>query len=334
MSPALVLVAAALIGQGAPTVPPELRRSSGQTARTVDPALPATIRDAVEQASAAELDPKRGAGNAIEILKARRALLTETPDKLQVDLRVAGVLLRSRFLNDAESPANERPARALSTFSRLDLSEPGLGAWLDRAIDGALPAVKTRFKAKDGRRIRVHVAAQGAGIEPDEMFGELARLFKAAGVELVKASPKDADFALKVAALEVRDEGGQATVRVTLDMGDAHANAHGDEPPWRRSLYRTALAPDAKQALRAGLAWLARIGGRDLLFRWLDERGLEGVIMFVPGGDGHGHEGHGHGAEHTDAPGRAPIVGAPRGTPTPRVQLPSNGKQPSPPKAP
>lgn len=323
----LLTMALGAVGQ---SVPPELRTNQP---RTIDPLLTAELRPAVEKASAAELDPRRGPGNAMEILKARRAELPELASKLQLDLRVAGVMLRSRFFNEPKLPAHERAARALSTYSRLDLTEPGLGPWLDRAIEGARPEVKKSFAAKDGRRLRVHVSAQGAGIDADKLFAELARAYEAVGVKLVKSSPKEADYLAKIAALEVRDDGGRALVRVTLDL----AAGQGPDPRWKKALYRTAEATDAKVAVDAGVSWLARIGGRDLLFAWLDARGLDGALMTAPGGgDGHDHgdhAGHGHGA----APERAPIVGEQRDRPpaAPRVQIsPHGGKQPAPPPSP
>lgn len=331
-TPALLLsVALAAVGQG-PGIPPELRASQPPT---IDPSLPPQIRAAVEVASAAELDPKRGPGNAMEILRARRNEVTEVPFKLQLDLRVAGVMLRSRFMNDAKLPPHERAARALSTFSRLDLTEPGLGVWVKRAIEGAEPAVKARFAAKDGRRIRLSVTAQGAGIDTDKVFGELARIYETVGVKLEKASAKEADYVAKLAALEVRDEGGKATVRVTMDL----AAVQGPEPRWKTSLFRTAIAGDAKVAVDSAVAWLARIGGRDLLFSWLDGRGMEGVLMRLPGADGHGHA-HGPTPMAPTGPGpeRAPIVGDKHDhdhAPPPRVQLaPGTGKQPAPPPSP
>lgn len=306
MSAALACLALALVGQG---IPPELRNNQP---RNIDMTLPGVLRPTLEQASDAELDPKRGTGNAMEIIKAARERLTDAPLRLSLDLRMAALVIRTRFLNDPKVPPEQRAARALSTFSRLDLTEPGLGVWVKRAIASAAPDNRARLTTKEAKRIRVYLATQGAGIDASPFYAELGRVLETMDMKLVKAAPKEADFTGKLAALEVRDEGGSATVRVTLDL----AATAGAEPRWRRTYYRTAIAPDAKVALEAGVTWLTRIGGRDLLFTWLDAHGLEGAVMVVPGqGD------HDHAHDHGEVPERAPIVGEPPKSAPPRVKI-------------
>jgi hypothetical protein len=316
MTATAVLLTLSLVGQ---SIPPELRVAQP---RTIDPALPSMLRVAVEQASSAELDAKRGPGNAVELLKAARDQQTDVPLKLQLDLRIAGVLLRARFSQDPKQPPTTRVARALSTYSRLDLTEPGLGEWIKRAVAASAPATQARFAAKDGRRLRLAVTAQGAGVDAEAFSRELTRVYGTLGVQVVKTAAKDADYVAKLAALDVRDEGGRTAVRVTMDL----AAARGEEPRWRTTLFRTSLAANPKDALAASVDWLVRIGGRDLLFAWLDAQGLEGVKMQAPAGDGHGHhdhDGHDHGGS-----GRVPITG---GAAPPRIQLDPGGRQPSPP---
>ena len=232
------------------------------------------------------------------------------------------LLLRARFSQDPKQPPTTRVARALSTYSRLDLTEPGLGEWIKRAVAASAPATQARFAAKDGRRLRLAVTAQGAGVDAEAFSRELTRVYGTLGVQVVKTAAKDADYVAKLAALDVRDEGGRTAVRVTMDL----AAARGEEPRWRTTLFRTSLAANPKDALAASVDWLVRIGGRDLLFAWLDAQGLEGVKMQAPAGDGHGHhdhDGHDHGGS-----GRVPITG---GAAPPRIQLDPGGRQPSPP---
>ncbi len=135
----LAFVLATFVAQN---VPPELRRNQQ---RGFDPVLPEIIRPAVERASKAELDPKRGAGNAVEILKAERKKFQGAQDiQLAIDVRVAATMLRSRFATNEKVTEPERLQQALSTFSKLDMSEPGLKEWTERAI-ALLPEVKAEL---------------------------------------------------------------------------------------------------------------------------------------------------------------------------------------------
>lgn len=311
----LLAVAMAVVGQG---IPAELKRNSG---RPIDPALHPEIKIAAERASEAELDPKRGPGNAMEILKAWRAEQPNDDLKLSLDLRVAATVLRSRFYVDKRLPEDERVARALSTYSKLDLIEPGFRVWLDRAIAAAKPELKAKLMTKEVRRIKFHLAMQGSGIDPAPLLATLTKQVKELGFELVKSSPTEADIVGKLSTLEVRDEGGKALVRTSLDL----TRITGPEPRWKKALFRTVEAPDAKVALLSASDWLLRMGGKEMLFGWLESQGMTNVIMSMPGHD-HDHEG---GTTH---PQRAPIAspGAPPATVAPKVVLPGGGKEPTP----
>src|SRR5688500_12538865 len=103
-------------------------------AAQLDPTLPDDVRPIVEQAVKAELDPKRGSGNAVEILKAEKTKFNDPAKGLSIDLRMAAIDLRRRFLTDERFPVPIRWEQALSTFARLELSEPGVKEWIDEAL--------------------------------------------------------------------------------------------------------------------------------------------------------------------------------------------------------
>jgi hypothetical protein len=252
--------------------PPELqaRQRTG-----IDPALPLELRPMVEKASAAELDPKRGTGNALEILKAEKPRFSGLPEtSIALDLRIAATVLRSKFLQNQAAPEPVRYSQALSTYSKLDLSEPGLGSWIDRTIDHT-PAVKEKIGDKKKRRLTIAVLAQGSGLEKDAIFTQVKKAFENAGVTVEKSTAKQADYVLTFGALDVRDEGVKSTVRVSMQIEAFEA----EKSVWRHSLFRTMESKEAKAALASAVEWLVRIGGRDLLFHWLEHHGIEGAVM-------------------------------------------------------
>lgn len=262
-------------------LPPELNK---QQRLLVDPVLPETLRGLIARASEAELDPRRGTGNAMEIIKAEKPRYAGD-QKLSValDLRLAALVLRSKFLGNSAAPEEVRYTQALSTYSKLDLTDPGLGAWIERTI-AHVPEAKAGLGNAKARSFTVAVQTQGTALARDAIFADLKRHLASAGVTLVQATPANASYRIKLAGLEARDEGGRATVRVAMEISGPSA--------WKTSLFRTTEAKDAKQAVDAAVDWLLRIGGRDVLFHWLTQHGLKGAMMVTPQGDGHDH-GHG-----------------------------------------
>ncbi|MBI4818775.1 MAG: hypothetical protein HY791_21070 [Deltaproteobacteria bacterium] len=289
-------------------VPPEFRQSK---TTFVDPALPSTLVSAVKKAADAELDPKRGAGNAIEILKAERANHASDPAMLMaIELRVAATVLRSRFLSE-KTPEAARAQKALSTFSKLDLREPALPGWLDRALV-ANPDVKKKLEKRGGRTIRVAYLVRGSGLDSGRVHAAFAPLFEAIGFKLERAPAEKASYVIELAADEARDAAGAPVVRLALEL----ERTEGGRVTWRQNLFRTSEGPSASPAIALGLDWIAAIGGRELLFHWLAEQGMMGVLMRPPSPGGHQEQDHEPAPENTN-----------------RVRIPkATGSEPPPPK--
>jgi hypothetical protein len=273
-------------------LPPELRVKERPT---YDPVLPDALRPVVEQASAAELDPKRGAGNAVALLRAERAKHTGAPQALQaIDVRVAATLLRQGFLGQQRGTPAEKAVLALSTFSKLEAREPGFAAWLDRAIAAQPEAFRAPRDTKAERVMTLEVVAQGPGLARDRAESKLQSLLD--GVGFTARRPKQlgaSDYVARVAATEVREKDGRAIVRLTLDLTAQEAG----KVVWSRSSFRTVEAASAREAVAEAEDWLLRIGARDLVFHWLEAAGLQGAVMRPLPGTG-GEHGHDHDHEH------------------------------------
>lgn len=304
-------------------LPPELR-----TQRTViDPVLPEVLRPAVAQASEAELDPKRGTGNAIEILKAERKKreadpLLATP----LDLRIAATVLRARFSTNVKVAEPARFEQALSTFSRLDLTEPGFAAWLQKALEKH-SELDAKYKGPKGtaRTIPVAVLIRGSGLDKKAAFEMFEKGLAPLGFKLTRAEVKDAAFVIKLAADDQRADDGSPAVRVTLEV----ERPVGGKVAWNQSLYRTVTSKNPASAVVSALDWLVRVGGRDMLFQWLKENGLENAVMALSQGHDHAHEG-----SMPSRPGDARAPEAPPVRGEGRVSLPKGGVEPPPPPAP
>jgi hypothetical protein len=282
MSAAALLLSASLLGLAQP-LPAEL--NSNQERRGFDPVLPATIAPAVARAVEAELDAKRGTQNAVEILKAEQRRISGDRDlELSLNVRLAAAVLRARFSSNDKVEKAVGLQQALSTYAKLDVSDPGLAAWIERAVE-ATPAAKEAF-AKTGRKIEVALFARGEGLDVDAFSKRLSSLVSASGFTLVKKPPKQTVFLLKLSADQVREAGKAPAVRVTLEISKELP------APLKRSLFRTVEAKDADVAMAAAVEWLARIGGRDLIFHWMAEHGLPEALPMTPRSSGHG--GHGH----------------------------------------
>ncbi len=60
-------------------------------------------------------------------------------------------------------------------------------------------------------------------------------------------------------------------------------------------MFRTSSGANPALALEEALDWVAHMGGRDLLFRWMGENSFPLLLGGGPGAKGHDHESHGHG---------------------------------------
>jgi hypothetical protein len=237
-------------------------------AEEIDPFLPEPLRPTLEKAIDAELDPKRGVGNAVEILKVKKSELAgRRTDEVALELRSAAIKVRERFMTADEFTAEMRPVQALSTFSRLDLHDPGLGQWLDRALDKN-PAAKKKLGKRGTWTIKVAILVRGSGLDKKLVHDAFASAFQKVGVRLETVAPREAPMVITVGAEDAPQEGSDgAGVKVTF----AAQSLDHEKVSWEQSLYRIERAKSFEVALRSGLEWIARIGGRDLFFRWLGE---------------------------------------------------------------
>lgn len=299
------LVSLALCAQPVPpgNLPPELRQSKNPI--RIDPVIPSAIEEIVRRAALAEMDQKRGPGNAIQILEAGMTEHKGDPAlHISLMLRRAAVGLRSAFLAEPNTPEAVKYQKALSTFSKLDIREPQLKAWLDRVID-KVPDAKKTLRSKKNRVIRVAVLTRGSGLDPTSVASAFKGPIEKLGFRVQKTPLKKADYAVTILATEVRAESGQPTVRLETRMEEVE-NGHPAE--WQQSLFRTTEAYSLDAAVAAALDWTAGVAGRELFFHFLSENGLPGALMAPPGaGHGHGHGGHNHGAH------AAPRVRIPKG---------------------
>jgi len=275
----------------AQNMPPELSRSKS---RSVDPSLPDELRSAVERASAAELDKKRGPGNALQILRAERAKWKDVPSTLlSLEFRIAAIVLRTRFLQNKKTSIPIRYQQALSTYSKLDLTEPGLLPWIKRALDKH-PDVKKKYYGKTKKsRLPIAVLTRGSGLNSKKIFAQMKPMLSKVGVNAKLVKVKKARYLLKFGSDEVRDSKGGTLVRVTLNIESRLKN----KMVWQKSFYRTSKSRQLDDAIADNVNWLLRMGGRDVLFNWLRFHGLEDTAFSI-GGGGHDHGSHGsHGKE-------------------------------------
>lgn len=268
----------------------------------IDPALPEPLMAVVKRATEAELDPQRGPQNALEILKAAKEEYPNSPGLLQaLDLRIAGVIVRKGFLAKDDQPAPIRYEQAFSTYANLDLMDPGLKSWLNEVLKHHPYATK-RLKTPEQRQLRVAVLVRGE-LDRQAIFKRFQATIAKTGFELVSVKAKEAHLIIKVAAIDdPQASQGKRAIKVILGL----ESIRGREVIWRHALYRTMAAPDVATALDGGLAWLARIGGRDLLFRWLGEQAFHSYLE-KPTHE-HNHPSHGNNpipgqhSEHKDGP--------------------------------
>gem|GEM_PF-3235666 len=286
----------------AQNLPPELKRSKRNS---IDASLPEVLRPVVEKAAQAELDKKRGTGNALQILRAEREKYQDSPTTLtSLELRIAATVLRARFLQNKKAEASARTQHALSTFARLDLTEPGLPGWLNKTFK-QFPAVRRKATGRKNP-VRVAILGRGTGINKDKIYKQLKSMFRPLGIELQKTSVKKAKYLISLASDEVRSPNTKGTVvRVMLRINAREKTSQ----PWRQSYYRTSKAKKLEDALTENITWLLKIGGRDLLFDWLRVHGLSDTYFSLDR-EGKGkkqehrhdhskHRGHNHGHGHS-----------------------------------
>jgi hypothetical protein len=280
-----------------------------------DPYLPEGARAAVERASAAELDPKRGVSNAVETLKSERAKMqNQTREAAALELRVAGTVLRGKFMTSREFEEPARYQQALSTFSRLDLAEPGLRTWIDRTI-ALHPEAKKQLAKKSDWKVRAAILTRGSGLDREAIARAFAAALAKVGATLEVVPAKGAPMVLTLAAEDApRAENGDIAVRLSFGA----ESIQDGKVVWRSELYRIEAAKDPKVALAASLDWMSRIGGRDLFFRWLGERGLSLLAETKPGPGGHDHGPHGGGITPAGQSEQTPL----------KVKIPSKSARP------
>ncbi|MEM7678230.1 MAG: hypothetical protein AAF449_19745, partial [Myxococcota bacterium] len=220
---------------------------------------------------AAELDPKRGPTNALGIIE--RAI-AEAPSNARsrrvLGLRRAAIALRRIFLERRQFPEPMRYTQALATFSQLDLTEPGLAEWLTRSLEHN-PTARARLGPSSKKNLTAALLLRGQALNRKRVVKIFTDAFERAGFSLRFVSAKKAAFVLKLSSQGVKSpRPGQSAVRTELGI----EHIIDKKADWQTQLFRTTSADTPKAALESGVQWLARIGGRDLLFRWLSTQGL------------------------------------------------------------
>lgn len=246
----------------------------------LDPFLWPEIADAVAEAAVAERDPTRGPGNAIARLEAEKKRHGARRLRTAIDLRIAATALRERFRAAGRFPEPVREAQALSTYARLDLAEPGLK-------EALLAAIEAAEGPPPELALSIAVLGKTPGLDLDAFTERLSARLDEVGVRVDTVPPAAADFVLRLGAADEPPRGDRRVVSARLELAQ-----RGDgEATWRRGLYRSAAAASPEAALTASLEWLARMGGRDLLFRYLATGPLPqlNVLFARPSVDEHGH---------------------------------------------
>lgn len=259
----------------------------------IDPALPVEIRRDIEGVAAAELDPKRGPDTALARL-AELQHLHEGNERLYGALRLrgAGVFLRKRFMAATQFPVDVRHQQALSTFTGLDLTEPGLAAWVEKTLEAHAKTQKKKGvpAVSPPKRIKIALLIRGSVLKRRTAQAALREPFDAVGYPVDFVSTKKAQFILKIGIKDApSDNPALRAVHVSLDI---EAKGEDGSVTWERGFFRTESAGELEPAIEAALEWLARIGGRDLFFHWLSTTSLPflGENPFVRGARPHRHE--------------------------------------------
>ncbi len=268
----------------------------------VDPALPEVLRPTIEKAAEAERDDKRGPSNAQAVLDAEMDRHRDPNLVIALKLRHAAIELRKKLLANERLPEAIRWEKAFSTFARLDLTEPGLAEWFDLTLANHAYA-KKKLATKKQRTLEAALLVRGADLDRKTIERAFSEGFAKAGFTLKFVPAKDAKAILKVGVESVKHPDPQLrAARVTLGL----ESLRDGKQIWRHSLFRAEAAKELSVAAKSALDWTVRVGGRDLLFRWLGERAFHTFLEpgrfsmatgtdLERGGGGGDHDGHGHG---------------------------------------
>lgn len=246
----------------------------------IDPFLWPAVLEPVARAAEAERDPKRGPGNAMQILSEALEHVSSDRHRTALRLRLAGTALRQRFSASDKFPEPIRRAQALSTYSRLDLFEPGLKASLRAAIEAEHSGHEGEAHDEEPLVLKAAVLGRSSSVEPAPFKAILQDGFQRAGARIEWVAPKEADYVLELGVIDntVDDEVRQVTV--TLDM----KQVEGGKTTWHARMFNTSAAPSFDAGLKAAYTWLGHLGGRDLLFHALAEGPVPGLnALSIPG---------------------------------------------------
>lgn len=264
----------------------------------IDPYLPQSLTKIVTDASEAELDPKRGPDNAVSILASERDRHPEgSREARALDLRIAAVKVRKRCLTSEEFAKPARLEQALSTYARLDLAEPGLRPHLDRAL-AVRPEAQKALGARARWKLPVAILTRGSALELEAVRKAFASALERVGTKLEVVPAREASLVITLGVDDVpTGESDRATVKLTFSV-EAIRDGH---VVFKNSLFRIEAAHDARLALASALDWASRIGGRDLFFRFLGERGFP-LLLEPRGRPAASHEGEAPAQRPTDTP--------------------------------
>lgn len=263
-------------------------------AAPLDPFLPAHLRPVVEEAIEAELDAKRGPANAVELLRGAQEQAKTERDRMRLELRVAAIQIRKGFLTESTAEPPVRYQQALTTYTRLDLSEPGYAEWLSTTLQ---KNPDLRDTLQDALPLRLAVLSSRS-IPQGSLQSRLVELIEEVGVDVEVVEPKRAEMVVMVRAENADSpDPSRVAVKTVMDL----RRVDQGETAWKHRISQTSIADDASTALAASLEWNLRIGGRDLLTRWLGAHGLplmrDGPLAAGPM-SGVPSTGHGHGHDH------------------------------------
>jgi hypothetical protein len=256
----------------------------------IDPTLPESLRPVVEAAVQAELDPSRGPANGVALLEeAKSAPDRSARDRLALDLRIAAMKLRQVFLTESQVSDPLRAQQALTTFSRLQLDEPGLAPWVARTLD-ANPEVRAAFETSP---LRLAVLSRGSVRNRKAVERRLVDKLRRGGLRVEIVPPDEARYRVVFGA-ENTTVADQAAIK-----GRFVARRFEDgKSTWKREITNTHVGTTPDRARAGALRWLIEVGGRDLAFHHLSELGMpmmvKGPMAFgtapgLPHSDGHGH---------------------------------------------
>jgi hypothetical protein len=272
--------------------------------KAIDPGLFEDIRPIVERAVEAELDPKRGHGNAVEILRAERRKGYDEARTMALTLRESAIVLRALFVAKKDVTPAIGHEQALSTFSRLDLSDPGVREWIEKTL-AVHDEARARIGAKEQKVILATVLTRG-GLDKARIEKAFAERIGSVGFELRFVPAKDATMVIKASAEDAPPENNLRMVKVQIGL----ESIRGGSVVWKHDMFRTEGGTTADESIGKAFDWLARIAGRDLFFRWLGETAFPSYLSpypYRPGDPSHVHDTH-------SIPPRGKAVDAPLST--------------------